>query len=88
MLVDDALSKRGMSLHGVPVLGTTEDMETLVTRYGIELLVIAIPSVGRVEMQRIVERCIATGVEFKIVPSLRELLDGRARLQPASRCTN
>src|SRR3989441_9507971 len=29
-------------------------------------------------MRRIVERCTATGTEFRIIPSLQDLLDGRA----------
>lgn len=79
-LVDDDPSKMGMRLHGVPVLGTSADLQELVSRHRIEMLVIAIPSATREQMQTIVERCMETGVEFKIVPALQELLDGRARL--------
>ncbi|HEX8696553.1 MAG TPA: nucleoside-diphosphate sugar epimerase/dehydratase [Longimicrobium sp.] len=79
-IVDDDPDKRGMRLHGVPVLGTTADVGPLVTKAGIQLLVIAIPSATREQMRAIVDACLATGVEFKIVPSMRELLDGRARL--------
>lgn len=79
-LVDDDPRKDGMRLHGVPVLGTMEDLAMLVDKYGIQLLVIAIPSASREEMMSIVERCVETKVEFKIVPSLQELVDGRARL--------
>ncbi|HEX2207778.1 MAG TPA: nucleoside-diphosphate sugar epimerase/dehydratase, partial [Longimicrobium sp.] len=79
-MVDDDPDKRGMRLHGVPVVGTSRDLRTLVAKDGIELLVIAIPSATRTEMRDIVEACLVTGVDFKIVPSMRELLDGRARL--------
>jgi FlaA1/EpsC-like NDP-sugar epimerase len=79
-MVDDDPEKKGMRLHGVPVLGTTADLRTLVAKCNAELLVIAIPSAARPEMRGIVEACLRTGVEFKIVPSLRELMEGRARL--------
>jgi FlaA1/EpsC-like NDP-sugar epimerase/UDP-N-acetylmuramyl pentapeptide phosphotransferase/UDP-N-acetylglucosamine-1-phosphate transferase len=79
-LADDDASKQGMRLHGVPVLGTTRDLADLAARTGARLLVIAIPSAGRDEMQRLVDRCMATGLELKIVPSWRELLDGSARV--------
>jgi FlaA1/EpsC-like NDP-sugar epimerase len=79
-LVDDDPEKLGMRLHGVPVLGTTDDLPRLVTKGGVDFLVIAIPSAGRDEMRRIVDACLAAGTEFKIVPSLRELLDGHARV--------
>ncbi|HYR11885.1 MAG TPA: nucleoside-diphosphate sugar epimerase/dehydratase [Longimicrobium sp.] len=79
-MVDDDPGKRGMRLHGVPVVGTSADLRSLVAKEGIKLLVIAIPSATRAEMRGIVEACLETGVDFKIVPSMRELLDGRARL--------
>ncbi len=79
-LLDDDLGKRGMRLHGVPVLGPIQNLPEYVAKLGIGLIVIAIPSASREEMQRIVEGCTETGVEFKIVPSMRELMDGRARL--------
>ncbi|HEU0053077.1 MAG TPA: nucleoside-diphosphate sugar epimerase/dehydratase [Longimicrobium sp.] len=79
-IVDDDPDKRGMRLHGVPVVGAVSELESVVARSGARLLVIAIPSAGRDDMRRIVDACLATGHDFKIVPSLRELLDGRARL--------
>jgi FlaA1/EpsC-like NDP-sugar epimerase len=79
-MVDDDPGKQGMRLHGIPVLGTTASLHDIVLRHAIELVVIAIPSATRREMRSIVDACLRAGVEFKIVPSLRELLDGRARL--------
>ena len=79
-IVDDDPAKQGMRLHGIPVLGGTEQIVKLVQKAQVQLLVIAIPSATREEMRKIVEECLAAGVEFKIVPSIREMLDGRARL--------
>jgi FlaA1/EpsC-like NDP-sugar epimerase len=79
-MVDDDPAKQGMRLHGIPVLGTVADLDDLVRKTAVQQLVIAIPSATRKEMRRIVEACLRTEVDFKIVPSIRELLDGRARL--------
>ena len=79
-LVDDNPSKLNIDLHGVPVLGTTRDLEHLVVEHRIELLVVAIAAATRDEMRRIAERCAGVKVEFKIVPSLLDLMDGKARL--------
>jgi FlaA1/EpsC-like NDP-sugar epimerase len=84
-MIDDDPGKQGMRMHGVPVLGTVDDLGELVPRANIELLVIAIPSATREQMRRIVEPCIATGIEFKIVPSLLELLDGHTRVNQLRR---
>ena len=79
-LVDDNPSKRNIDLHGIPVLGTTRDLDRLVVDHRVELLVVAIAAATRDEMRKIAERCTGLNVEFKIVPSLLELMDGKARL--------
>jgi FlaA1/EpsC-like NDP-sugar epimerase len=79
-LVDDDPAKRGMRLHGVPVLGRTRDLAALAAQCRAKLIVIATPSATREQMKRIVARCVETKIEFKIVPPLLELLDGRARV--------
>jgi len=79
-LLDDDPDKKGMRLHGVPVCGTVADLPDVAARLKPALLVIAIPSATRTEMRDIVDLCLQTGIDFKIVPSLRELLDGRARM--------
>ena len=79
-IVDDDPTKLGMRLHGVPVVGGSERIGELTARFGVQLLVIAIPSATREQMRSIVATCLKAGVEFKIVPSIRELLDGRARM--------
>lgn len=77
-LIDDNPETHGRSLHGVPVLGSTAELDRLVHSYRIQLLVIAIRSASPESMRRIVARCTATGTEFRIIPSLQDLLDGRA----------
>jgi FlaA1/EpsC-like NDP-sugar epimerase len=77
-LVDDNPGTHGRALHGVPVLGGIAQLEELVDQHRIQLIVIAIRSATAEQMRRIVQRCTATGTEFKIIPSLHDLLDGRA----------
>ena len=77
-LVDDNPETHGRSLHGVPVLGATADLERLVHQHRIQMIVIAIRSATAEQMRTIVQRCAGTGTEFKIIPSLQDMLDGRA----------
>jgi FlaA1/EpsC-like NDP-sugar epimerase len=79
-ILDDDPEKHGMRLHGVPVLGGTEKVGDVAARMGAKLLVIAIPSASRAQMQRLVDLCVKTGIQFKIVPSLRELFNGETRI--------
>jgi FlaA1/EpsC-like NDP-sugar epimerase len=79
-LLDDAPHAKGLELHGIPVLGGIDQIPALVSKFNVELLVIAIPSATGEQMRRIVRLCADSGVEFKILPSLSELLDGKAEI--------
>ena len=75
-LIDDDPDTHGRTLHGVRVLGGTERLTLLAARYDIGLLVIAMPSATAEQTRRVVERCRETEIEYKIIPSLPELLNG------------
>ncbi len=78
--IDDKPETHGRTLHGVPVLGHTGKMKELCQKHDIELLVIAIRGVTGAQTRRIVERCRETSVEFKIIPSIDDLLNKRATI--------
>src|SRR5687768_2069774 len=77
-IVDDDPLTHTQLLHGVPVLGGTRDMAHLVSRYRLELVVITVQHATKEQMRDLVDRCAATGVEYKILPSLTEMLTGPA----------
>lgn len=81
-LIDDDAAKRKLRIYGVPVLGTTRELKELVSRYRVDLLVIAIPSATGAQLQRIVERCAVSGGDYKIVPFMGDLLHGFSRSGP------
>jgi len=74
-LVDDDPAKAGVSLHGVPVAGKIEDLPKVMRRYGPEELMIAIPSATRDEMRRITDICQETGLRFRTIPGLADLIN-------------
>lgn len=75
-LVDDDPSTHTQLLHGVPVLGSTSDMARLVTQYRLELVVITVQHATKEQMRDLVARCAATGIDYKILPSLTEMFTG------------
>jgi FlaA1/EpsC-like NDP-sugar epimerase len=79
-IVDDDPASRGLQMHGVSVLGTPSQLKALAVRLRIELVVVSTPVVTREQMVELTEQCAGLGVEFKIVPPLGELVDGKARL--------
>ena len=75
--VDDDSTKLRKTLHGVPVLGSLQDLRTIVREYRIHEIVIAVPSASSQEMRRMVGFCKSTGVSFKTLPGYHDLIDGK-----------
>ena len=76
-LVDDDPVKLNQMIHGIPVVGTLNDIGLIVDRYRIDEVIIAIPSApGRV-IRSVTQTCHAKGVAFRTMPSINELIGGK-----------
>lgn len=73
LAVDDNREKRGQRIHGVKVEGTSADIEKLVEAYGIEQIVVAIPSATLNDRKRIYDICTRTDCKLRTLPNVREL---------------
>lgn len=78
--VDDDNSKRGSSIQGVPVLGSLDQLPSLVLDHDIQEILIAVPSATKTQLNRIVNVCSVTKIKFRSVPSLSDILSGRMSL--------
>jgi len=79
-LVDDDPRKKNLRLHGVRVLGTTEDLPELLRDRRPDELLIAIPSAAGDVRERIVEVARAERIPVKTLPGLHELIAGEFSL--------
>ena len=75
-IVDDDPSKVGLVLDGKRVMGTGESLGALVQKHTIKRVLIAIPSATGPQMVRILRLATDAKVEYKMVPSLGELVQG------------
>jgi FlaA1/EpsC-like NDP-sugar epimerase len=78
--LDDDRSKIGRNIHGVPVMDIIDSLDSVVTRMEIEDVLIAIPSATSERMRFIVDLCKNADVDFKIIPDMGELINGRISL--------
>ena len=76
--LDDAAGLRGSQLQGVPVLGRIDEVESIARETAAGMLVIAMPSLDAAAMRRVVVACEGTGLPFRRVPRLDDLLEGRS----------
>lgn len=74
--VDDRPSKTGREIHGLRVLGSTNDIPRIVRQYAIDAVMIALPSANSKEMRRIVNICEATHKPVRTLPSMNDLVSG------------
>ena len=79
--VDDDPAKRQALFQGLKVLGTQHDLEALVVAHNIDEVVIAIPSATGKEIRSIVNHCRNKKCQFKVLPGVGELIDGRVTVQ-------
>lgn len=75
--LDDDPNKKGMRIHGVPVLGPVSMIQHLAYRDEMDEILIAVPSASTRQMRMIVQACEATGLKCKTTPGIGELIDGK-----------
>jgi FlaA1/EpsC-like NDP-sugar epimerase len=78
--IDDDAEKRGIKIHGVPVLGDIRSLEKIIEEYGAREVIIAIPGATGSAMREIFEICRRTGAHFRTVPTRGALQRGAARV--------
>ena len=76
--IDDDPKKHGMLVLDVPVVGGREMIISAAKEYKIQEIIIAIPSGKAAEHNDIMRVCRETGVKTSTVPSLYELVSGKA----------
>ncbi|MFI1993590.1 polysaccharide biosynthesis protein [Actinoplanes sp. NPDC020271] len=74
-LIDDEPRKRHLRLRGVPVLGTRDDIVGALAETGAELLVFAVANADAALVRDVRDRVTAAGAEFRVVPSVSELMN-------------
>ena len=79
-IVDDARAKQGSYLHGVKIYGGREAIPELVKKYGVEEIMLAIPSAPAKEIKQILDICKETGCELKRLPGVYQLVNGEVSI--------
>ncbi len=70
---DRSLSHR--SIHGLPVLGATADLEHICREHSVDRLLIALSHKGRDETKSVVDLALKTDAQVKVLPRASELIN-------------
>lgn len=80
-LVDDDRQKLGARIHGIPVVGTVNDLPRLAKLHEAEEILIAIPSATGADMRRIARVCERVQIRFRTIPPLSDLINGKVTVE-------
>lgn len=78
--VDDNSRRLGRDIQGIPVSGNSNDIPALTRKLDIDIIMLAMPSATSSETRRVVEICEKSGVPFRSVPQLGDLMSGRVQI--------
>jgi len=79
-LIDDDSVKQGTHIHGIPILGTVEQLSEICEEHKIEEIAIAMPSASPQQLRRVIQVCEGTKIRFRTVPSITDIASGKLRV--------
>ena len=75
--IDDDVKKQKLDILGIPVIGGIKELEEIVKNYTIDNIVIAIPSLCKKELNKIIKECAKTDAKTQVIPMLEDLMTGK-----------
>ena len=75
-IIDDGEGCWGKKLRGVPIIGGRDSIIEAAANYGIDEIIIAIPSAKPSEIKTIVDICKETRCRLRILPGMYQLING------------
>lgn len=79
-VIDDDPKKWGTFIHGVPVVGGRRKITQSVVRFGIQEIVLAIPTLKPHERKNIINICQQTGCKMSTLPGIYQLINGDVKV--------
>jgi len=78
--LDDDPEKLGKEIHGIRVVGGCDMIAGVGREWGVDLILLAMPSATTRQMRRVVDLCEQSGLPFRTVPKLQGLVSGEVNV--------
>ena len=79
-IIDDDTNKWGKYIQGIRVVGGRDRIEECADLYDIDEIIVAIPSVSRPELRKILEICKNTNCKLRSLPGMYQLVNGEVNV--------
>ncbi|MEK4424081.1 polysaccharide biosynthesis protein [Solibacillus sp. FSL K6-1523] len=77
VFVDDDPNMQNLTIMNVLVAGKIKDIPKIVVNYGIEEIIIALPSLSKMELKGIHHLCLKTKLKVRMMPRIEDVMSGR-----------
>lgn len=74
--IDDDERKIGKFIHGIPIVGSTFEIDLKILELKIDVVYVAIPQAGRTKIGEVLNLIEKTGTQIKLMPPFYEVLQG------------
>ncbi|PKM68168.1 MAG: nucleoside-diphosphate sugar epimerase [Firmicutes bacterium HGW-Firmicutes-2] len=78
--IDDDPDKYGKSIAGTKVIGNRYDIFSVANKYFVTEIIVATPTLNKADMKEILEECKRTTAKVRIMPGVREMIDGQVSM--------
>ena len=78
--IDDDVQKKGLTIHGVPILGASGTLPEIIKKYKPDEILIAISTDAQKIIQTVYEACKPFNITIKKLPAINDLLDGNVSI--------
>ena len=78
--LDDNPEKQNQQIHGVPVVGTLDDLRRITTTRRIDEVTVAIPSASGYVIRQVADACRQANIPFRTMPGIYELIGGKVNV--------
>ena len=80
-VIDDNPNKWNRSIDGIPVVGGREDIPSMVKKYEVDQIMLAIPSISKEDRKELIDICSKTGCELFSLPGIYQMTNGEVSLR-------
>ncbi|GAV19759.1 UDP-N-acetyl-alpha-D-glucosamine C6 dehydratase [Mariprofundus micogutta] len=78
--LDDSQRRQGQEIHGVRVVGSLSTIEKTIQNFGVEVVLLAMPSAPHQVIQSVLSKCQKHAIPCRTLPSVSDLADGKVEV--------
>lgn len=80
-ILDDNISLHGLRVHGVPVLGSTDHLQSIASEVEVSEILVCVSHGPASQRSHLLQKIVDAGLHARVLPDMTQFLEGRATLE-------